>query len=111
MIFSIAMLVSRRSGAHFFQMENASTPLKLQVLMSGIEVDGWQLFLKEAMSGGGAGQLCWDFFLPNLDLCQNSVLFYVFRGRFSEFLEFVPEFLSNFGKFIGGPNFSQNKQV
>lgn len=74
--------------------------------MSGIEVDGWQLFLKEAMGGliRAAGQLCLAFFyLPNLDLCQNSVMF---SGRFSEILEFVTEFRSNFGKFIAGPNVS-----
>ena len=81
-------------------------PLEAQVLMSGIEVDGWQLFLKEAMGGliRAAGQLCLAFFyLPNLDLCQNSVMF---SGRFSEILEFVTEFRSNFGKFIAGPNVS-----
>ena len=44
-------------------------PREPQVLMSGIEVDGWQLFLKEVWGlPGGAGQLWWDKNDPNLDI-------------------------------------------
>ena len=80
MIFSIAILGFRD---HYLQPRKMVRTLEAQVLMSGIEVDGWQLFLKEAMGGliRAACQLCLGFFfLPNLDLCQNSVMF---SGRFS----------------------------